>query len=203
MRRLLVLLATLGVVVGCSSPIAGTPSPPTTPPGLTSQSAPPVEVPEKTGIRLPPRPRELRLDTAKPCNLLSLTQRSKLGLDGDPVTNTSNSAPFIGPTCSIRGFEPKSISVGIAFATRQGIEAITTPGAVDEELSPIKVADFPAVIARPRLTNFCSVDVDVAEGQFLDILFRDVGENPPISQDQLCDGAVAVAKQAVTTLGSS
>ena len=74
------------------------------------------------------------------------------------------------------------------------------PGSVTDDLTPITVAGFPAVLARPRNPDFCSVDVDVASGQFLDVMFRDGGREPPIPQDQLCRDAPLVAEEIMRTL---
>jgi hypothetical protein len=102
--------------------------------------------------------------------------------------------------CSITGFDPRAINVSLTVATAVGIDAITAPGAVSDKLTPIAVARFPAVVAQPRNPDLCFVDIDVARGQVLDILFRDGGGVVPIAQDELCRGAMAAAGQAMTTL---
>jgi hypothetical protein len=71
---------------------------------------------------------------------------------------------------------------------------------VRDELTATDIVGFPAVVARPKQPEFCSVDVDLAEGQFLDVQFSDAARNPPIPQDQLCRDAVGIAEAAVTTL---
>ena len=174
---------------------ACTPAPPApqTPPAVTTP-------PQPTGITLPPRPRELPLDGVDPCALLTPAQLIEFGLDGNPVAYDSTAPRFVGPACSIRGFEPRDITAGFALATDNGIEVLTAPGAVRDEISAITVAGFPAILARPKILDFCSVDVDVADGQFLDIIFRDGGGTPAIPQDQLCRDAVTVAEAAITTL---
>jgi hypothetical protein len=183
-RRLLVLLIG-GLAVGCSSQAPTQPTP--TPTAATPTSASPA------------RPREIRLDGVDPCTLLTPSQRKSLGLGGAPQPYTSG-PPTPGNACSITGFEPRAVAVDLTVATTVGISAVTAPGAVNDTLTQIAVAGYPAVIARPRNPDGCLVDIDVAQGQLLDVLFRDGGGDPPIPQDQLCRDAVNVAGQTMNAL---
>ncbi|WP_219412950.1 DUF3558 domain-containing protein [Pseudonocardia nigra] len=186
MRRVLLLIATAALLAACSAETPG--------------RAEPAPAPEPTGLALPPRPHELPLDGVDPCALLTPDQRASLGLDGDPVPYRSTAPGFAGPACSISGFEPRAVAVGLALATGNGIEVLTNSDALTDEITPITIAGFPAILARPKNPDFCSVDVDVADGQFLDVQFADGGRLPPIPQDQLCRDAVEVAEQVLTTL---
>ncbi|WP_219417883.1 DUF3558 domain-containing protein [Pseudonocardia nigra] len=191
MRRVLLLIAAAALLGACTTDGPGQAAAAPTP---TATATGPI------GLVLPPRPRELPLDGVDPCALLTPEQREMLGLNDNSVRSTTTARVFAGPTCSIRGDEPRAISVGFALATDSGIEALTSPGTTTDEITPITVQGFPAILARPPIPDFCSVDVDVAEGQFLDVIFRDGGRLPPIPQDQLCRDAVEVAEQAVGTL---
>ncbi|MCO1660731.1 DUF3558 domain-containing protein [Pseudonocardia humida] len=191
MRRLLMLLTIAIAVVSCSAPVAGEASP-------ARQGA------EGTGdAGLPTRPRELPLDDVDPCALLTPTQRTDLGITSEPLPDTTDAPLFAGRTCSMTGFEPRDIGVSFALATGSGIAELLAPGTLGDEVTPTTIAGFPAVIAKPELPNFCSVDVDVAEGQFLDVQFHDSGSEPPIPPDQLCRDAVRVAEAAMETLQRS
>src|SRR5919109_3942694 len=97
-RRAL-LVGVVLLVGGCTSVVGG-------------QSAP-VGSSESTGIQLPPRPREVRLDGVDPCSLLTAEQRAELGLDRPPVFDLGPSRLYNGevPLCAIRGFEPRAILV--------------------------------------------------------------------------------------------
>ena len=54
------------------------------------------------------------------------------------------------------------------------------------------------MVAVPRqFTDYCSVDVDVAPGQLLDVQFGDGGYRPPIPQRDLCVRARQTAEAAV------
>jgi Protein of unknown function (DUF3558) len=65
------------------------------------------------------------------------------------------------------------------------------------------VKGFPAVTATPRrFTDYCSVDVDVAPGQLIDIQFGDGGNRPQIGQNDLCKRAHEVAEAVIASLVS-
>jgi hypothetical protein len=88
----------------------------------------------------------------------------------------------------------------VSVVTSAGIELYTS-GRLAAQVRPWRVAGFPAVMAVPtRFTEFCSVIVDVAPGQLIDVQFADGGRMPPIPQDQLCRDAELVAGEVVTTL---
>ncbi|GAA0926741.1 hypothetical protein GCM10009559_12060 [Pseudonocardia zijingensis] len=152
---------------------------------------------------LPPRPREVRLDGVDPCSLLTEAQRAELGLDGRPVFSQAAVALYPGadvPACDIRGFEPRAVTTGISLVTTTGIERYTS-AELAAELRPTNVQGFPALVAVPtRFTDYCTVVVDVAPGQLLDVQFATGGRQPSIPQPQLCRDAEAVADAVMTTL---
>ncbi|WP_219416301.1 DUF3558 domain-containing protein [Pseudonocardia nigra] len=186
MRRAVLLIAAAALLAACTTEAPGKAEP------APTSSAP-------TGLVLPPRPFELPLDGVDPCSLLTPDQRESIGLTDDVLRSASSAPGFTGPTCTMQGYEPRAISVEFALATSNGIEVLTESEYLTDELTPITVQGFPAVLARPEHPTFCSVDVDVADGQFLDVLFADGGRRV-ISQDQLCRDAVAVAEEAMKTL---
>ncbi|GAA1300802.1 hypothetical protein GCM10009610_08710 [Pseudonocardia xinjiangensis] len=162
--------------------------------------------PDQARSGIPPRPHEVRIDGVDPCSLLTAEQRAELGLDGRPVFDAAPVALYGGadvPLCAIRGFQPRAVAVGISVVTSAGMELYTS-GDLAAEVRPVQVRGFPAVVALPtRFTGYCSVIVDVAPGQLLDVQFRDGGRNPPISRDQLCRDAEQVAEIAMGTLIAS
>jgi hypothetical protein len=104
------------------------------------------------------------------------------------------------PLCTIGGFEPRAVTAGLSLVTSMGIERYTS-GELAAELRPITVRGFPALVAVPtRFTEYCTVVVDVASNQLLDVQFRDGGRRPPIPQPQLCQDAQTVAGEAMATL---
>jgi hypothetical protein len=129
-----------------------------------------------------------------------------LGLDGRPAFDLGPSDLYPGayiPACAIRGYDPHAVTVGVSIVTTVGIELFTS-GELAAELLSAEVQGFPAVLAVPtRYSDWCTVIVDVAPGQLLDIQFGDGGRQPPISQPQLCQGAQAVADAVMATLLAS
>jgi hypothetical protein len=181
--RLVLPLVACVLAAGCTTAVEGTPSAP-------------------TGVLLPPRPREVRLDGVDPCSLLTPEQRAELGLTSEPRASTSYVELFRGDvrTCTIRGRSPGSVLLGISVVTTVGIERWQEAD-VAAGTRPTSAAGFPALTASPQqLTDYCSVEVDVAEGQLLDVQFGAGGVRSPISQDELCRRAGQSAEAAMTTL---
>jgi hypothetical protein len=181
-RPLVLLLATL-LVAGCTSTVAGTPSAP-------------------SGVLIPPRPREIRLDGVDPCSLLTPEQRADLGIASEPHLSTAHAGLFRGDvlTCTMRGPYPDLVLLGISAVTTVGIER-WQEGDLAAKLRRTNVAGFPALIAMPaQFTDYCSVEVDVAGGQLLDVQFGSGGPRVPIPQDELCRRGERAATAAVTTL---
>lgn len=157
---------------------------------------------EPAGLELPPRPRDVRIDGVEPCSLLTEQQRLELGLDGKPAASTRPSVLFKGDetVCIVRGYSPRAVSVGVGVVTTSGIELLMD-GQIDADVRAVKVREFPAIVVTPtKFSDFCSVMVDVAPGQILDVQYADGGREPPISQQQLCQGAEQVAGAAMTNL---
>jgi hypothetical protein len=182
MRRVLLIAVILVLVGGCTGGGGGSAEP--------------------TGLSLPPRPRDLRIDGVEPCSLLTEQQRAELGLDGTPRSSRAPSVLFGGDeaTCFVRGFQPRAVTVGVGVVTTAGIE-VFTEGDVSASLTRLDVQGFPAIQALPtRFTKFCSVLVDVAPGQLLDIQYSDGGRTPPIPQEQLCRDAEQVANASMRSL---
>ena len=184
--RLAPLLVTALLAAGCTTVVAGTPSAP-------------------TGVLLPPRPREIRLDGVDPCSLLTAEQRAALGLESEPRPGTiSSSALYRGnvPICTMNGFRPQASVVGVGLVTTSGIDLWSTRG-IDADVTSTTVKGFPAVTATPRrFTDYCSVDVDIASGQLIDIQFGDGGNRPQIGQNDLCKRAHEVAEAVIASLVS-
>jgi hypothetical protein len=182
-------LALTGCGVWQSSPAADTapPPPPPAPPPASDTAAP-----------LPPRPFELSLQNIDPCQLLSEDQRSQLGFDREPMPD-SEAGFGNAATCSYRNTTAK-VGARLALITTEGM-TVWTDDTAQVDATPISVDGFPGlVIKTPGLDLTCNVAVDTAEGQHLDVLYRDDGGQPPPPVDQLCEGAEQVAEEAVRTL---
>ena len=180
------MLVTAVLAAGCTAAVEGTPT-----------AQPPAPLPQ--------RPREVRLDGVDPCSLLTPEQRTELGLETAPRSSTSYVELFQGEvsSCTMLGFQPDAVGVGISTVTTAGIERWRETD-LAARVQPTSVTDFPAVVAVPiRSTTYCSVEVDVAAGQLLDVQFNDGGRRPPVQQDELCRRAEQVAVAAMTTLLTS
>lgn len=153
-------------------------------------------------IELPPRPRDVPLDGLDPCTLLTKEQQQELGLeDREPILTVSPTQLYGGVSslCTARGYEPRAISLGIDAVTIKGIERYTVER-VDATVTPIGARGFPAVQVVPPRPGYCTVIVDVAPGQLLDVQFADGGREPPIPTPDLCEGARLAAELAMDTL---
>jgi hypothetical protein len=166
--------------------------------------ATPAADPESaTTVERPPRPRDVAVADLDPCLLLTVEQRADLQLDVEPDLNVGRSVLYQGPepTCIVSSFEPRAVAVGVSLPyDGLGIDAFA-PSRVDSQVTPLTIEGFPAVQAVPaRLTDFCSVVVDLGPGAALSIQYRDGGRIPAVPQSDLCAGAVEVARAAMVTL---
>jgi hypothetical protein len=171
------------LMAGCTTVMEGSPSAP-------------------SGVLLPPRPREVRLDGVDPCSLLTPEQRAELGLGDDSLRGRSYVELFQGDvsTCTISGFKPQRVALSTGVVTSVGIERWQA-GDLAAKVSATTVSGFPALVAMPtRFADYCSVEVDVANGQLLDVQFSDGGAQPPISQNELCSRARWSAEELMSSL---
>jgi hypothetical protein len=123
-------------------------------------------------------------------------------LDARSLFSRSPSLLYPGdvPLCAFSGFTPRAIAVGVGLVTTVGMEFFTA-GDLAADVRVVDVAGFPAAVARPtRYTEFCTVVIDVAPGQLVDVQFRDGGGRPRIPQDQLCRDAEHAATAVMDTL---
>ena len=177
------VLAAAGTTGACTTVVPGAPAAP-------------------TGVLLPPRPHEVRLDGVDPCSLLTAEQRAELKLTSEPRASTPYVGLFRGevPTCSVRGEQPVGALLVSGVVTTVGVERWNEQD-VAASLRPTDVAGFPALIAAPdRFDDYCNVEVDVAPGQLLDVQFGAGGPRPSVPQDALCDAALRSAEMMMLTL---
>jgi hypothetical protein len=180
------MIMILLLLAGCTT-VAGQPQP--------AASAPPTSAG-------PARPRDVPIDDVDPCSLLTEEQREELGLDGRPTFDRSPSLLYPGEVsmCVVSGFDPRAFFVSVGLVTTVGIDFFTS-GNLAADLKSINITGFPAAVARPtQYTYYCTVVVDVAPGQLLDVQAQDGGRQPPIPQDQLCRDAEQAATAVMGTL---
>lgn len=164
---------------------------------------PPSEVaPPPKGLQLPPRPRDVRIDGVDPCSLVTPAQRAGLGLDDrvDPFVDQSRLYQGSVPSCHLERPAPRNALIALGVVTTVGID-LFADGSLDADIRAASVRDFPAIVAVPRrFHDYCSVEIDVAPGQLIDVQFGDVALPPPIPQDELCRDAEQLGKAVMDTL---
>jgi hypothetical protein len=157
-----------------------------------------VTPPTTTTVSLAPRPGTIDLANVNPCRILTSAQRSSLSLDSMPT-------PYTDPefakakACSIRGVG-SGTETRLALVTSMGVDVwLDDTAQVDARATT--ASGYPALVVRtPGLQTVCNVEVDAADNEFLDVMFRDGGNATPIPQDALCQGAEQIADDAVTSL---
>ena len=190
-RLLVGALLCVGLTIGCSNAVGGTPAP-----AGVSSSTPdgPVES---------ARPREVRLDGVDPCSLLTQEQRQVLGIDRPPSPSEGES--FEGAVGCDFGNTDEESGYLIIPVTTQGLAEYVATAEGQIPVTPLEIAGFPAVeIRKPPDAGgnlFCLIGVDVADGQFLLGSFGQVfPSGPPLPMDTVCAEAVEHTTAAMTTL---
>ncbi|SEP94544.1 Protein of unknown function [Lentzea xinjiangensis] len=162
---------------------------------------PPPPPPTTTSVSrmdFPPRPRDVPLDAVDPCAILTAEQRMALSLDNPPSAYVETS--FGGAkACTIRSTTSGNVA-RIALVLVSGADVWLSENAqVDYSVSTIE--GFPAITVRtPDVHDVCNVEIDVADGQFIDVMFRDGGNSTAVQQDHLCLGAQRVAEAVMAGL---
>jgi hypothetical protein len=151
-----------------------------------------------TVTSMPPRPQDIRLDEVDPCALLSAEQRTRLSLDNPPSAYVETSFGN-AKACTMRSNISGNV-VRLTLVTVEGVGVWLSENA-QVEATQTTVVGFPGLTVRtPGMDNVCNVEVDIAEGQFLDVMFRDGGNATAANQDTLCQGAQRAAEAAVAGL---
>ncbi|MFC6089480.1 DUF3558 domain-containing protein [Saccharothrix lopnurensis] len=191
MRAARVIIATLCALTIC----ACTPLPEKTADGRSEEHD---IASATTAPSLPPRPREVRLDGLDPCGVLPEEQRLLLSLDHPPNPYVESGFGN-AKACTMRSGISGNVA-RLALVTAEGVGVWLDENA-QVDARPTTVGGFPGLIVRtPGMDQVCNVEVDVAEGQFLDVMFRDGGNETKATQETLCLGAQRVAEAAIAAL---
>ena len=166
-----------------------------TPPPRTTTVVPP---PTTTTVSMAARPGTIELANVNPCKILTSTQRSSLRLDSTPTPYTDTEFDQ-AKACSIRGVA-SGTETRLALVTTMGVDVwLDDTAQVDARATTVN--GYPALVVRtPGLQTVCNVEVDAADNEFLDVMFRDGGNATPIPQATLCQGAQQVADDAISSL---
>lgn len=188
-HRILATLVMLPVVLatGCGTQ--------TVTPGGGTEPAPTASGSEP---QLPPRPREVRVDNVDPCTLITPDQQQQLGIDSTPRPGGGSSRGE--PACSFGHAKSEPFfSFNLVTVPFEGAEAWLTRSG---EVRIVDVAGFGAVETASGATGAagdCIVSVDIADGQYLGVLFVGDGAGS-FTPDEMCERARLAAAAATRTL---
>jgi hypothetical protein len=185
----LTMLAAL-TLAGCTDKDSGTP--------VASGSNPPAG--GQTGVSIPPRPRELKLDGLDPCKLVTKAQLDQIKITRQRNTVQTEIAFKGAPTCAMEGGDGKVFwDYEIWLVTTEGI-APWLSGKRNVDAKLVDIGGFPAADYKimGTTTADCTTAVDVAEGQQLMMVFRPSRNN--FSQTEMCQKSEQAAGLAVQTL---
>ncbi|MFB9908267.1 DUF3558 domain-containing protein [Allokutzneria oryzae] len=193
-RRLGLIAVVLAVAItGCTTSQAGTAIPQDT---ITE-----VARPAATTTRRADRPRELKLDNIRPCELLTPAQRQELKIDQPFKELTEYN--FNAPVCDFHS-NPETASIVFVVLLDRDADFFA-PGKLAAETRAIRVLGFPAFEAHVKQgkpgNEGCSVNVGVADGQVLRTQYVEQGRyKDPLSHEELCRRATRNAEIAVGNL---
>ncbi|WP_168200849.1 DUF3558 domain-containing protein [Allokutzneria sp. NRRL B-24872] len=188
--RLVLLVALVTSVAGCTVTQVGTASP---------QSAIPESPPPASDG--PERPREIKIDDLRPCELITAEQRQEFKIDV-PFSEESESA-FQSQICEmISHSERVSIAFNVILKHDVARFGIGNPATIPRA---VQVAGFPAFEVRLKESDpgdqGCSVNVGVSKGQVIRARFLEQGrKSRPLSYDEVCRRATRGAELAVGNL---
>ncbi|GAA2804278.1 DUF3558 domain-containing protein [Crossiella cryophila] len=189
-RRLLATALVLAFgLAGCGGGNAA----PTTVATATSQAT------TSAAATKPARPRSLDLTSVVACELLSEQQRSALGVDQPP--KPGHSTTFDADDCFFLN-RAENTNFFLVPISKQGIERFA-PGRVNGEVRQVSVSGYPGYEVWTEVapgSQFCTVQVDVADGQVLRAHYAEGGRKQPLGREELCKRASRVAEAALVTL---
>lgn len=159
--------------------------------------------PTSSGVAIPPRPRDLKLDGLDPCTLFTDAQLAQLKLDRKRQ-RVAESEHYKGmKDCALDQLKAPFDHYSALAATNEGIEPwLSGKRNVEAKLS--SVAGFAAATywfrgARGNNAADCTTSVDVTSGQSL-VVSADNDGKQTYTLEQLCQRAEQAAGMAIQTL---
>ena len=136
-----------------------------------------VTPPTTTTVSMAARPGTIELAQVNPCKILTSAQRASLSLDGAPTPYTDTEFDQ-ARACSMRGTQ-SGTETRLALVTSMGVDVwLDDTAQVDARATT--ASGYPALVVRtPGLQTVCNVEVDAADNEFLDVMFRDGGNARP------------------------
>jgi hypothetical protein len=198
--KLLLALAVLALAAGCTGPQAGTPR--------AQTSAPSSTAPTTAGSSVA-RPRSLDLNGVDPCTLLTEQQLVAFEIDETVRPGTARQPSVLAgsPGCTANSAKQQHGFL-ILTSTTMGLAQFLSKTESKPSRKNVSVAGFPAVeeegrtSAPDRGSGECYVNVDVADGQLLEVQFSQIAasQDKRLPIETLCAKARQVAEAALTTL---
>jgi len=189
MRRYLAAAICLAMLSACTSTEGGTASP------TTEATTSPTTSASKSTAPSSNRPREIKLDGKKPCDLLTAEQLAVIAPTTAPRPNTSNFDN--APNCD---FSATGAFWSITVVTSEGIEEWTSGKRRGQATEIPPIAGFPAItVTLPTDQVACDIAIDVADGQYLYAGFE-VSKSFADKFPKPCDGARVGAEAAMQNL---
>jgi hypothetical protein len=149
----------------------------------------------------------LPVDGLDPCTLITDQQRAALAIDQPPRAGKQPGGPLKdSPTCNYSTSHDSANDYGFLLiaSTEFGLAEYVDQLRDSPTRHAVEVGGFPGVQdelpgSEPG-NDACFVDVDVADGQLLEVQFGQVASSKPLPMGTLCAKAVEVAEAALTTL---
>jgi hypothetical protein len=183
----LIALAAVGGLTACGG------SEPAAPP---SPAAAPALPPQK----LPPRPRQLKMDGIDPCSLVTSAIRAQAGVTSQGQADPSSTDNALRG-CGYDNFpQHPTAALDVNLATNQDTAGfLFFPDAVASTVAGFGAVDSPDSAAGPD--HSCVVRVDVAENQGLWVsLYNTLGDDATSTHAQMCQKAHTVAESIMAGL---
>jgi hypothetical protein len=176
----------VGALSGCGGSQASTPPP---------QAAPPAPA-----QKLPPRPRELKVDGIDPCSLVTPEIRAQAGVTSQGQADPSSTDNAL-KGCGYDNFpQHPTAALDVNLATNQDTSGfLFFPDAVASTVAGFGAVDSPDSAA--GADHSCVVRVDVAENQGLWVsLYNTLGDDAASTHAQMCHKAHTVAESIMAAL---
>jgi len=169
--------------------------------GSDSAAAPsPAAAPAPRAQKLPPRPRELKVDGIDPCSLATPQIRAQAGVTSQGQIDPSSTDNALRG-CGYDNFpQHPTAALDVNLATNQDTAGfLFFPDAVASTVAGFGAVDSPDSAA--GADHSCVVRVDVADNQGLWVsLYNTLGDDTASTHAQMCQKAHAVAESIMAGL---
>ncbi|SDM90888.1 DUF3558 domain-containing protein [Allokutzneria albata] len=132
------------------------------------------------------RPRELKIDGFKSCELLSEAQQAELQINQPP--HQREDPIFNSDTCNFNN-HTTSTTLGLYVMLKHDVSHFA-PGNVNGVARAVRILGFPGFEVRPEVDEpplqQCAVNIGVSTGQVLRSQYITLGEKHALPQEEVC-----------------